>query len=116
MSDRTCIAKGCDKQVPSTVVMCRMHWVMIPGDIQTRIYEQFKNDPKGMLYIQALRDAVVAVSDKEGLRRKHAAEERHEFREALHLLRGVVTALGVDSLETDLKDKVESFLRRHVEE
>lgn len=106
-----CLAKGCNKQIPAQSVMCRMHWVMVPTELQQSILAAYREDSKGDEYISLLRDAVLAVKHKEDLRRRHAATERHEFREALKLLRNVNACKSV--LPEELATEVADFCRRH---
>lgn len=105
-----CAAKGCVKEVPHGVLMCRMHWVMIPGVIQSKIYDAFRADQNSEEYVAAVREAIDAVRDKERQRKKHAAEERHAFREAWTLL---YEAIGFIPPERELAKKINEFLTRH---
>lgn len=113
MSEQTshkCAAKGCTKDVPEGVLMCRMHWVMISSATQVRIYQFFRADPHGGDYVQAVRDAITEVKEKEDTRRQHAAEERHEFREALKLLRRIPY---LEPCDAELTADIQAFLKRH---
>lgn len=111
-NQHTCLAKNCEKQVPGGVAMCRMHWVMVPQSIQSRIWKGFRRDPHGKEYAKALYDAVQSVKDQEDQRRKRAAQQRHQYREALSLLRRAYLQWGNEPADAQLGAEIEEFLNQ----
>lgn len=63
---RHCPVHSCDHAVPLTLLMCPMHWRMVPGPIQAAVYRAWDNGlgagtPQ---HNQARRAAIIAVERK----------------------------------------------------
>jgi hypothetical protein len=79
MSSRlhTCAAEGCEKQIASRLLMCIVHWRMVPKALQRLVYSTFRNWSGSRftsgnahdLYRGAVTQAVAAVREKEIKRR-----------------------------------------------
>ena len=66
-----CHATGCNVPVPPEMWGCRKHWFMVPKSIRDRIWATYRQGQcddmnPGDSYLQAARDAVIAVAKKEG--------------------------------------------------
>lgn len=66
----TCHAKGCDKEVPPKMFMCKRHWYMLPKDKQRAIWREYqegqevRKDPTER-YLEVARDAIDWLYAKE---------------------------------------------------
>lgn len=66
-----CHADGCNKPIPPAMLMCFLHWKMVPKDLQRKIWATYKpgqeirKDPTPA-YMDAYRAAVEAVAVREG--------------------------------------------------
>ena len=66
-----CHATGCEAPVPPVMWGCRKHWFMVPRPIRMRILEAYRpgqcDDWKpSKEYLEAAKDGVIAVAEKEG--------------------------------------------------
>ncbi len=63
-----CQATACQEKIPSTFLMCRKHWFMVPAAIRDQIWATYKNRSKhpSEEYMDAYRKAVNAVDKQEG--------------------------------------------------
>ncbi len=67
-----CHATGCRTEVPPVMWGCFKHWMMVPRAIQNRVRRNYRpgqcEDWKpSKAYLEAARDAVIAVARQEGL-------------------------------------------------
>lgn len=67
----TCHATDCKRRVPPQMWGCARHWYMVPPRIRSRIWAAFRpgqcDDKRpSKEYLEAARDAVVAVAEQEG--------------------------------------------------
>jgi hypothetical protein len=65
-----CAATGCEKQIPSTILMCWPHWRRVPKRIQRDIWDTCKRMVNGdedaeAPYMFARDEAIAAVAAKE---------------------------------------------------
>ena len=72
MIKHTCHARGCDRLIPPRRFMCPAHWQMVPMVLQRAILEfyipgQEKDKRPSPAYVQAAREAIEAVAEKERL-------------------------------------------------
>lgn len=37
-----CFADGCERNVPTSMLMCREHWSQVPRDIQDEVYAAYR--------------------------------------------------------------------------
>lgn len=68
----TCHATACTKNVPPEMWGCRRHWFMVPKQIRDRIWQHYRAGQEddwepSREYLEAAREAVVAVALKEGV-------------------------------------------------
>ena len=67
----TCHAKGCEKTVPPTMLMCKIHWMMVPARLKAEVWRYYvpgqeeSKDPTDR-YLVAAQAAIDAVAEKEG--------------------------------------------------
>jgi hypothetical protein len=68
----SCAAKGCNKQVPLKMLMCKKHWFMVPKPMRDTIWAEYspgqENDMSGLgneAYMQAVKAAVDYLADQE---------------------------------------------------
>lgn len=64
-----CPIDGCDKSVPSHILMCKKHWSQVPRDLQREVYRTYA---RGMgvaseEYAEARSAAVAEVELKEAI-------------------------------------------------
>lgn len=70
---KTCPIDGCDREHRSRLLMCNLHWRMVPKDLQTRVYKtartMWNGEPNGVQdWEEAAQHAIIAVEEKEGAR------------------------------------------------
>lgn len=71
MNEHHCHAKGCGSHVPPKLLMCARHWRMVPKPLQALVWatyrpeQEVKKDPSRE-YLEAARQAIDAVAEKEG--------------------------------------------------
>lgn len=68
----TCHATACTTRLPPAMWGCRKHWFMVPKPVRDRIWRTYRvgqcDDKKpSRAYLEAARDAVIAVAEKEGI-------------------------------------------------
>ena len=67
----TCHATGCTVAVPPEMWGCRRHWFMVPKAIRDRIWQTYRAgqcddmNPDNA-YLNAAKEAVIAVAKREG--------------------------------------------------
>lgn len=66
----TCHAKGCDKEVPPKMFMCKRHWYMLPKDKQRAIWREYQEGQEVRKnpteeYLEVARDAIDWLYAKE---------------------------------------------------
>ena len=74
-----CHACGCDRSVPPKMLMCIIHWRMVPRDLQAGVWATYRagqEDDKrpSSKYLIASGLAVKAVAEREGKLNLWAAE------------------------------------------
>ena len=42
-----CFATGCHIHVPTTLLMCRRHWYMVPKPLRDAIWQTYRDGPSG---------------------------------------------------------------------
>lgn len=69
-----CHAEHCSKEVPPKLLMCYRHWKMVPADLQILVWRYYRRgqeltkDPSRE-YLEAARQAIAAVAEKERTQR-----------------------------------------------
>ena len=69
--DHVCHAEGCETRVPPRLLMCPMHWRMVPHQVQRRVWaayvpgQEVRKDPT-RAYMAAHHLAIAAVAAREG--------------------------------------------------
>ncbi len=68
----TCHATACEKRVPPSMWGCKRHWFMVPKPIRDRVWRYYRAGQESdwhprREYLEAARDAVIAVARKEGV-------------------------------------------------
>lgn len=78
----TCHAVDCGAKVPPEMLMCRLHWFMVPKPLRDRVWQTYRagqcddwNPSNG--YCNAAQEAVIAVAKLEG---KVNIEDRPEVK------------------------------------
>lgn len=75
MGDKRCEAEGCTLTVPSYMLMCPRHWMLVPSELKRAVYATWNDrrvagGPARIVAVeaheQAKRDAIAAV--REGVR------------------------------------------------
>jgi len=59
-----CAAEGCEKIVPSDMLMCRKHWFKVPKDIRDRVWASYRGGMDAE-YDVAVAAAVDAIRKRE---------------------------------------------------
>lgn len=72
MSKHLCHAEDCDVEVPPRMLMCSLHWRMVPRDLQRRVWATYVKEQETRKnptreYMLAARAAIEAVAQKEKL-------------------------------------------------
>lgn len=71
MMVHTCHAIGCDIEVPPKMLMCYLHWRMVPYKLKRNVWatyvegQEIRKDPTPE-YIEAMTEAIISVGVKEG--------------------------------------------------
>lgn len=71
MSEHRCHAAGCTAVVPPAMLMCRMHWFMVPKPLRQAVWRLYRRgqevtkDPTPD-YLAVARAAIDAVAQREG--------------------------------------------------
>lgn len=68
----TCHATRCETPVPPSMWGCRTHWYMVPKPLRDRIWKHYRAGQEedwqpSREYLEAAREAVIAVAQREGL-------------------------------------------------
>lgn len=68
----TCHAIACGKPTTPKVLMCFKHWNMVPKDLQIRVWQTYRPGQEktkviSKEYMEARRQAIVAVATKENI-------------------------------------------------
>ena len=72
MSNHTCHAKQCSKEVPPELLMCGPHWRQVPPNLKRAVWDNYvsgqevRKDPTDE-YLAAALEAIDAVAVKEGV-------------------------------------------------
>ena len=66
-----CHATGCNKPVPSKLLMCLRHWRMVPRDIQRSVWRHYRPGQEidkcpTHEYLEVMKQAIDAVARVEG--------------------------------------------------
>lgn len=73
MKLRSCPVPGCKLDRKPDKAMCLHHWLMVPKDLQARLWATFRVKPLGKEWVEAFRaavDAAVQVDVLDSERRK----------------------------------------------
>jgi len=75
MSEHFCHAKACEVVVPPKRLMCKRHWFMVPADLRTEVWREYRPGQEAdkeptAAYLEAARKAIVAVQATEEIRSK----------------------------------------------
>jgi hypothetical protein len=75
MSEHFCHAKDCKIVVPPKRLMCKRHWFMVPPDLRTEVWREYRPGQEAdkeptAAYLEAARKAIVAVQATEEIRSK----------------------------------------------
>jgi hypothetical protein len=67
----TCHARACTVHVPPELLMCAVHWAMVPRDLQRAVWDHYRpgqerdKDPSPW-WVDAADAAIIAVAQREG--------------------------------------------------
>jgi hypothetical protein len=70
MREHTCHARGCNVPVPPRLLMCRVHWRMVPKPLRDEVWmtyrpgQEITKEPTPE-YLDAMQAAIEAVAQKE---------------------------------------------------
>lgn len=69
MSRHACAIPSCCKQIPTSMLMCRAHWFMVPPAIRTAVNDTWSLAPdmralENPEYMAARQSAIDAVQEK----------------------------------------------------
>lgn len=59
--EHVCPANRCSARIPSSVVMCRRHWLTVPQQLRDRVLNERTRRPAGAAFRNALADAILFV-------------------------------------------------------
>lgn len=75
----TCHARGCAREIPPQLLMCSVHWRLVPTPNRLEVWKHYRNGQEidkrpSPEYLQAMEAAIEAVAGAEA--RMEAARER----------------------------------------
>lgn len=57
-----CPIQNCTAKVPGNKLMCPHHWGMVPSDLGSAVYREYRRAPYSLAHHQAMRAAIDAVN------------------------------------------------------